>query len=91
MPVIWIDARHAKAALKVQIETATARLASQLALVSAAIQKQTSRDFGPLWNVEATVDGFDKLEDVLLQETVSPPSAQHRLEADAASPAAARE
>jgi hypothetical protein len=37
---------------------------AQLALVSAAIQKQISRDFGPLWNVEATVDAFDKLEDV---------------------------
>jgi len=32
--------------------------------VAAAIQKQVSRDFGPLWNVEATVDAFDKLEDV---------------------------
>jgi hypothetical protein len=36
----------------------------QLAPVSAAIQKQVSRDFGPLWNVDATVDAFDKLEDV---------------------------
>jgi hypothetical protein len=37
---------------------------SQLAPVSAAIQKQVSRDFGPMWNVEATIDVFDKLEDV---------------------------
>jgi hypothetical protein len=37
---------------------------AQLSPVSAAIQKQISRDFGPLWNVEATVDAFDKLEDV---------------------------
>jgi hypothetical protein len=37
---------------------------AQLAPVAAAIQKQVSRDFGPLWNVEATVDAFDKLEDV---------------------------
>jgi len=37
---------------------------AQLAPVSAAIQKQISRDFGPIWNVEATVDPFDKLEDV---------------------------
>ena len=37
---------------------------TQLAPVSAAIQKQISRDFGPMWNVEATVDAFDKLEDV---------------------------
>jgi hypothetical protein len=37
---------------------------AELAAVSAAIQKQISRDFGPMWNVEATVDAFDKLEDV---------------------------
>ena len=37
---------------------------AQLAPVAAAIQKQVSRDFGPMWNVEATVDVFDKLEDV---------------------------
>jgi hypothetical protein len=39
---------------------------AQLAPVSAAIQKQISRDFGPLWNVEATIDAFEKLEDVPL-------------------------
>jgi hypothetical protein len=39
---------------------------AQLAPVSAAIQKQISRDFGPIWNVEATVDVFEKLEDVPL-------------------------
>jgi hypothetical protein len=37
---------------------------AQLALVSAAIQKQISRDSGPLWNVETTVEAFDNLEDV---------------------------
>jgi hypothetical protein len=37
---------------------------AQLAPVSAAIQKQISRDFGPIWNIEATVDAFDKLDDV---------------------------
>jgi hypothetical protein len=37
---------------------------AQLAPVSAAIQKQISRDFGPMWDVDATVDAFDKLEDV---------------------------
>ena len=37
---------------------------AELAPVSAAIQKQISCDFGPIWNVEATVDAFDKLEDV---------------------------
>jgi hypothetical protein len=39
---------------------------ANLAPVSAAIQKQISRDFGPLWNVEATVDAFGRLEDVPL-------------------------
>jgi hypothetical protein len=37
---------------------------AQLAPVSAAIQKQVSRDFGPFWNVEATIDAFATLEDV---------------------------
>jgi hypothetical protein len=37
---------------------------AQLAPVAAALQKQVSRDFGPMWNIEATVDAFDKLEDV---------------------------
>ena len=37
---------------------------ASLAPVFAAIQKQISRDFGPMWNVEATVDAFEKLEDV---------------------------
>jgi hypothetical protein len=37
---------------------------ADLAPVSAAIQKQVTRDFAPFWNVEATVDAFDKLENV---------------------------
>jgi hypothetical protein len=32
--------------------------------VSAAIQKQASRDLAPIWDISATVDSFDKLEDV---------------------------
>jgi hypothetical protein len=36
----------------------------QLAPVSAAIQKQISRDFGPIWNIDATVDAFENLTDV---------------------------
>jgi hypothetical protein len=35
-----------------------------LAPVAAAIQKQVTRDFGPLWQVNATVDAFDSLESV---------------------------
>jgi hypothetical protein len=32
--------------------------------VSAALQKQASRDLAPIWDISATVDSFDKLEDV---------------------------
>jgi hypothetical protein len=34
--------------------------------VSAALQKQASRDLGPIWDLSATVDAFEKLEDVPL-------------------------
>ena len=37
-----------------------------LAKVSAALQKQLIRDFEPLWNVQATIDAFARLEDVPL-------------------------
>lgn len=37
---------------------------SQLTKVAAALQKQATRDFGPIWNVEANVSGFATLEDV---------------------------
>lgn len=43
--------------------TSKVKLAT-LAPVAAALQKQVSRDFGPIWNIQATVDAFDKLEDV---------------------------
>lgn len=39
---------------------------ADLSKVSAAIQKQVSRDLAPIWNIEATVDAFDALEDVPL-------------------------
>jgi hypothetical protein len=32
--------------------------------VSGALQRQASRDFGPYWEVEATVDAYPRLEDV---------------------------
>lgn len=32
--------------------------------VSAALQKQASRDLAPIWDITATVDAFDTLEDV---------------------------
>jgi hypothetical protein len=34
--------------------------------VAAALQKQAVRDLGPIWEISATVDAFDKLEDVPL-------------------------
>ena len=44
-------------------ETASVTFAD-LAIVSAALQKQVTRDFAPLWDVSATVDAFPKLEAV---------------------------
>jgi hypothetical protein len=38
--------------------------ASELTKVAAALQKQASRDFGPLWGIKANVSGFARLEDV---------------------------
>ncbi len=37
---------------------------SELGRVSAALQKQAIRDLGPVWDIQATVDAFGKLEDV---------------------------
>ena len=39
---------------------------ADLTRVSAAVQKQVTRDFAPIWDVSATVDAFGKLEDVPL-------------------------
>jgi hypothetical protein len=36
----------------------------QVSIVAAALQKQVTRDFGPLWGINGTVDGFDRLESV---------------------------
>jgi hypothetical protein len=37
---------------------------SSISRLSAALQKQAVRDLGPVWGVSATVDGFERLEDV---------------------------
>jgi hypothetical protein len=37
---------------------------SQLCRVAAALQKQATRDFQSIWQIPATVDAFDRLEDV---------------------------
>jgi hypothetical protein len=39
---------------------------SDVMSVAAALQKQASRDLAPIWDTSATVDAFDKLEDVPL-------------------------
>ncbi len=44
-------------------ESPELRLA-EVARVSAALQKQATRDLGPIWEVSATVDAFENLEDV---------------------------
>jgi hypothetical protein len=35
-----------------------------VARVAAALQRQATRDFAPIWNIQATVDAFPRLEDV---------------------------
>jgi hypothetical protein len=37
---------------------------NDLLRVSAALQKQASRDLAPIWEISSTVDAFEKLEDV---------------------------
>jgi hypothetical protein len=39
---------------------------AQLSQVAAALQKQVARDFGPIWQIQATVDAFPTLRDVPL-------------------------
>jgi hypothetical protein len=53
----------AQAALVSEINEVSA---SELTRISAALQKQALRDFGPIWEVQATVDPFVRLEDVPL-------------------------
>jgi hypothetical protein len=40
--------------------------AAEVVRVAAALQKQVTRDFSPIWDIPATVDGFVRLEDVPL-------------------------
>lgn len=56
--------------------------ASELTKVAAALQKQATRDFGPLWNTQANVSAFAKLEDVptdywpiIVQDDINTPDA----------------
>jgi hypothetical protein len=50
--------------------------------VAAALQKQVTRDFSPVWEIHATVDGFDKLESVpvdywpvIIKDNINEPGA----------------
>ncbi len=54
----------------------------QVSAISAALQKQVIRDFGPIWSVSATVDAFDKLDSVppdywpvILRDDINQPGA----------------
>jgi len=55
---------------------------ADVSAVAAALQKQASRDFGPIWQVNATVSAFDKLESVpvdywpvILRDDIQSPGA----------------
>ena len=55
---------------------------SELQQAAAALQKQATRDLGPIWGIEATVNAFTKLKDVpggywpiIIKEKIDDPSA----------------
>ncbi|HUA21088.1 MAG TPA: hypothetical protein VMB25_20210 [Bryobacteraceae bacterium] len=55
---------------------------SDVSVVAAALQKQASRDFGPIWQVNATVNAFESLESVpvdywpvILRDDIDSPGA----------------
>src|SRR5258705_7113914 len=54
----------------------------ELSAVAAALQKQATRDLGPIWQVEATVTSFERLEDlpldywpVIVKDDIGDPNA----------------
>ena len=54
----------------------------ELSAVAAAVQKQVTRDFGPIWGVQANVAAFARLEDVpldywpvIIKDTLQRPGA----------------
>ena len=56
--------------------------AAELNIVTAALQKQVTRDFGPIWGVTATVNAFASLHDVpadywpvIVQDDIHTPNA----------------
>src|SRR5215467_9226967 len=55
---------------------------SELTKVAAALQKQATRDFGPIWHIQSSVSAFSKLEDVptdywpvIVQDDIRTPGA----------------
>jgi len=48
-----------------EIDTGTLSF-SEVSRAGAALQKQLTRDFGPIWGVDATIDAFAKREAVPL-------------------------
>lgn len=55
---------------------------SELTQVAAALQKQATRDLGPIWSMQATIDPFQKLKDVpggywpiIIKDKIDDPSA----------------
>lgn len=55
---------------------------SELMAVAAALEKQATRDFAPLWNVPATVTAFESLDDlpldywpIIIKDDIGDPSA----------------
>jgi hypothetical protein len=49
--------------LALVVETKKASV-TEIKEVSSAVQRQLSRDFGPIWGLEATIDAFRNLDDV---------------------------
>jgi hypothetical protein len=70
--------------------TTTAVQPTDLSQVAAALQKQVTRDFAPIWNVTATVDAFALSEipagywPIIVQDTIDAPGAAgyHQTESD---------
>src|SRR4051812_32373305 len=57
---------------------------SDVTKVSAAVQKQVTRDFAPVWNVAATIDAFGSLEElpidywpVIIQDSIDDSGGYH--------------
>src|SRR5215831_7767797 len=55
---------------------------ADVSIAAAAINKQVTRDFGPLWDVDATVSAFENLESVpvdywpvILRDDINQPGA----------------